>query len=240
MDYMTPPLIASSTALFLDFDGTLAPIQSDPDTVYLPEGGAEVLLSLADKLRGALVILSGRDIRDLAQRIPAEIWRAGGHGAFVCPPGVSPPLELPEAPPNLVAAISALTTPLAGVRVEPKGPVLAIHYRDVPEHGLRLEKELSRLIDAFPDYTLQAGKMVIEARPRDAHKGECIRKLMKNPPFSGRTPLMIGDDTTDEDAMLVSLKLGGSAIKVGQGFTAAPFNLADPADVWAWLRKGLK
>lgn len=236
---MTLPLLTPSVALFLDFDGTLAPIQPDPDTVSLPEGGAEVLLRLAEKLDGALVILSGRDVRDLALRIPDGLWRAGGHGAYVCPPGTAPPQILPDAPASLAAALSALIQDMPGVRVEPKGPVLAVHYRQAPEQAARLEAGISTLLEAFPDYTLQSGKMVIEARPVSAHKGNCVRELMTHAPFAGRTPVMVGDDTTDEDAMRATLEAGGSAIKVGPGVTAAPLRLADPSSVWDWLKKGL-
>lgn len=236
---MTLPLLTSSVALFLDFDGTLAPIQSDPDTVFLPEGGAEVLLRLSEKLEGALVILSGRDVRDLARRVPAGLWRAGGHGAYVCPPGSEAPQALPAAPAGLVAALSAIIQDMPGVRIEPKGPVLAVHYRQAPEQAARLEAGIADLLQTFPDYTLQSGKMVIEARPVSAHKGNCVRELMNHAPFSGRTPVMVGDDTTDEDAMCATLEAGGSAIKVGPGHTAAPFRLADPSTVWDWLKRGL-
>ncbi len=236
---MTPPPLTLSAALFLDFDGTLAPIQSNPDTVSLPEGGAQILLRVAERLDGALVILSGRDVRDLALRVPNGLWRAGGHGAYVCPPGSAAPQALPDAPMGLVNDLSALVQHMAGVRIEPKGPVLAVHYREAPDQAAQLEAGMTSLIQAFPGYTLQAGKMVIEARPLSAHKGTCLRELMTCSPFAGRVPVMIGDDTTDEDAMRASLELGGSAIKIGPGTTAAPYRVTDPAGVWDWLKKGL-
>ena len=40
------PFSAHQNVLFLDFDGTLAPLQDDPDTVSLPDYGAETLLKL--------------------------------------------------------------------------------------------------------------------------------------------------------------------------------------------------
>lgn len=234
---MNLPALSPSLALFLDFDGTLAPLQADPGAVFLPEGGEDILLDVAGMLRGALMILSGRDIRDLARRAPDSIWRAGGHGAFVCPPGEAPPDTLPDAPPELAAALSQLTAPLCGVRIEHKGPVLAVHYRQAPEQGERLQAGMAALLDTHKGYSLQAGKMVIELRPDEVDKGSCIRRLMKNPVFAGRTPVMIGDDTTDEDAMRVCLDAGGWAIKVGEGPSLAPYRLETPGAVWRWLEE---
>ena len=55
-------------ALFLDFDGTLAEIGPDPEAIWLPEPMHRDLEMLAQRLGGALAILSGRDLRDLARR----------------------------------------------------------------------------------------------------------------------------------------------------------------------------
>ena len=58
-------------ALFLDFDGTLAELGPDPDAIHLPEATHRHLDALAARLQGALAILSGRDLRDLAARTPS-------------------------------------------------------------------------------------------------------------------------------------------------------------------------
>ncbi len=236
---MTLPRIDPACALFLDFDGTLAPIQPDPDTVALPDDGAQLLETLSGHLGGALAIISGRDIRDLADRIPATLWRAGGHGADICPPGSAAPAALSPAPASLLAAAEALVAEFGGVRLENKGPVLALHFRQAPHHGAELLERLTSLAETVDGYGLQAGKMVAELRPAGMDKGKAIRKLMGLPPFRGRRPVMTGDDMTDEDAMKVCLELGGAAIKVGDGPTIAPHRLPDTTAVWAWLREDL-
>jgi trehalose 6-phosphate phosphatase len=236
---MNIPSLEASDALFLDFDGTLAPLRPDPDTVLLPAGGAALLLRLAGRLDGALVILSGRDVRDLALRVPRDLWRAGGHGGFVCPPGLPAPSTLPEAPARLRDALSGLVSGAPGTRLETKGPVLALHYREVSDLGLSLEKQINALLEDYPGYTVQSGKMVFDVRPESANKGTCLHHLMQTAPFSGRRPVMVGDDTTDEDAMRASLDAGGLAIKVGPGATGAPFRMQDPDAVWTWLKESL-
>ena len=224
-------------ALFLDFDGTLAPLQDDPDAVALPGGGAEVLRALNMALNGALVLISGRDIRDLSRRTPVDILRAGGHGLEVCLPGELPLTEMAAIDPTLKARVEAVTAPHPGVRVEDKGPVFAVHFRQNPSAEADLLQALQALAAEVPDYKAQHGKMVIELKPTHANKGIALASLMQSPPFEGRTPIMVGDDTTDEDAMRTATELGGFGIKVGDGETCAKFRLRDPDAVWDWLRR---
>ncbi len=68
-------------ALFLDFDGTLAELGPDPDAIRLDPATAEALARLAAALDGALVLISGRDLRDLVRRTPDGLWRAGASRA---------------------------------------------------------------------------------------------------------------------------------------------------------------
>ena len=89
--------LGSADGLFLDLDGTLAEIVADPDAVQLPADTAAALVRLARRFGGALAVLSGRDVRDLARRTPADVWRIGGHGLEVLPPGADPPPAAPAA-----------------------------------------------------------------------------------------------------------------------------------------------
>ena len=65
---VVPPALDQGVALFLDFDGTLSPLQDDPDAVFLASGLDSVLMRVSQKLDGALAILSGRDLTDLSKR----------------------------------------------------------------------------------------------------------------------------------------------------------------------------
>lgn len=221
-------------AVFLDFDGTLVELGPDPDAIELPAGTAAALGRLAARLDGAVALVSGRDIRDLARRTPPSVWRAGGHGLEIVPPGQ----PLPASPPPPLGAVLAPLRAVArtpGVRLELKGPVAALHYRDAPAAAARCLAAADAAAAAAPGLVRQAGKMVIEVKPVGADKGGALRRLMGQAPFAGRRPVMVGDDATDEDAIAAALALGGIAVKVGDGPTAAPLRVPDPATVRAWL-----
>ncbi len=79
--------------------------------------------------------------------------------------------------------------------------------------------------------------MVVEVKPAAAHKGTALRRLAAAPPFAGRRPLMIGDDTTDEDAIAAAQDLGGLGVKIGQGLSAARLRAPGPPAVRAWLAR---
>ncbi|WP_031554978.1 trehalose-phosphatase [Parvularcula oceani] len=234
-----PALLTAKTALFLDFDGTLAPLQDDPDAVNLPEGGAATLTDLSERLGGAVALVSGRDARDVTARVPVMLWRAGNHGGIVLSPGEAEPATVPSAPEALTEAVREAVAAFPGVVVEEKAAVLAIHYRQNPDCQEPLLASLSGIADANEGYKLQHGKRVIELKPEGVDKGVVIERLMKEAPFAGRTPLFLGDDTTDEDGFAVVQRLGGDAVKVGDGETSARYRLDGPDEVWNWMRKAL-
>lgn len=229
--------LSAQDAVFLDFDGTLAHLQDDAESVYLADGMASVLEACANRLSGALAIISGRDADDLAKRVPQALWRFGNHGLRALAPGEHSGNRIAAAPNDLIDTFSNIANRHPGVHVEPKGPVLAVHYRAAPSVESALGTALRQVIDAFPDYSLQHGKMVYEAKPAAANKGACLLKAIQTEPFAGRRPVMIGDDTTDEDAFIAAQSAGGIAVKIGEGKTAARHHMPAVDDVHALLRE---
>jgi trehalose 6-phosphate phosphatase len=82
---------------------------------------------------------------------------------------------------------------------------------------------------------LLEGKMVIELKSADADKGRALLAFMAEPPFAGRQPWFFGDDVTDEAGFEAVQRLGGVAVKVGEGDSVARWRLAGPQAVRDWL-----
>lgn len=223
-------------SLFLDFDGTLAEIGPDPDAIFLDAATAAALDRLAARLGGALALVSGRDLRDLAARTPDTLWRAGGHGLELLAPR-SRPAPAPPPPPRPILDRLAAATRLPGVRLELKGPVAALHYRAAPAAETEVLAAAAAAASSVPGFVHQAGKMVIEVKPAAAHKGRALRRIAAAPPFAGRRPVMLGDDTTDEDAIIAAQELGGIGVRIGDGPSTARLRAPDPPAVRAWLAR---
>jgi trehalose 6-phosphate phosphatase len=130
---------------------------------------------------------------------------------------------------------------LRGVWLEDKEGTLALHYRDAPAHGAEVLREAERLARREGDaLRLIAGKMVVEVQPRLYGKHGAIAAFMAEPPFHGRRPVFLGDDTTDEDGFAEVNRRHGLAIRVGDptGATAAKYTLPSVAAARAWLAAG--
>jgi trehalose 6-phosphate phosphatase len=123
------------------------------------------------------------------------------------------------------------------VRLELKGPVAALHFRAAPDaEGACIAAAKAAAAEA-PGHVHQAGKMVVEVKPATAHKGSALRRMMERAPFAGRRPVMLGDDTTDEDAIAAAQALGGIGVKVGIGPSVATLRAPEPAAVRAWIAR---
>jgi trehalose 6-phosphate phosphatase len=238
----TPPPLHRGQALFLDFDGTLVEIAQAPDLVQVPAGLPRLLDELADRLGGAVAVVSGRPLGELARLLaPFAGGIAGGHGLERrCADGnVTRHLANPELD-RFRPLFAGFATGHDGVLLEDKGCSLALHYRQAPSLGSLCDALVRRAVDASNGALVAvAGKMVIELMPRSAGKGRAIADFLAEAPFRGRLPVFVGDDTTDEDGFAVVNRLGGVSIHVGGGATIARHNLATVGEVLAWLARGV-
>lgn len=237
-----PVLSEGPYAFFFDVDGTLATLQSRPEAVTIPAGVRGHLQQLAAQQQGALALVSGRPIAELDRlAAPLNAPLAGVHGAERR--DAQGNLHVISLPAALVQTLEdQLTSTLAqwpGTQLECKGMAFALHYR----RGMAYESQVMQLaeevVSQFPELVLQPGKCVVEIKPQGVDKGEAIRAFMQESPFTGRIPVFIGDDLTDEKGFLAVNALQGVSIKVGAGSTHARYHLDSVEAVWAWLEGSL-
>src|SRR5512135_2546299 len=82
--------------VFLDFDGTLAPLAATPDRAVLPAGLKRVLKALAASPHTRLAFVSGRTLRDLKKKVGLRnVVYAGNHGLEISGPGIAFRSRLP-------------------------------------------------------------------------------------------------------------------------------------------------
>lgn len=124
----------ATTALFFDFDGTLAPIVDDPAAATAVEGALDLLEGLALRFRRVAVV-SGRPRSFLVERVGPDVDLSGLYGLETRVGGVvhdHPDAARWRGVVADVAAAGAAALP-PGVLVESKGLSLTVHYREVPE-----------------------------------------------------------------------------------------------------------
>ncbi len=211
-------------AVFLDFDGSLAPIVQRPeDAQPLPEA-QRVLRELAGRT-GALVVVTGRPASFVTERLDVPgLEIAGLYGLD----GVR------HLPADVCTAVEAAAAAVPGARLEDKGATLAVHIRGVPDPAAALaalRPELAELA-ASHGLRLMEGKLVLELAPAGRGKGDVVREVVAR--TSAAAALYAGDDLADLDAFeaLDELRASGLVVcKVAVGASEAPLELLDEADL---------
>ena len=229
MPIALPPL--GRAALLLDMDGTLLDLAPTPDTVVVPDGLADALARLRDRLGGALAVVTGRPIAQVDALLPGIPHAvAGEHGGAIrhAPGADAIRIPLPDPPDTWRGAAAAAVAAHPGALLEHKRRGFVLHYRAVPHHGPALREAAHAIVGGDAGFQVMEASMAWEVRPRGADKGSAVLALMAQPPFAGRLPLFIGDDVTDEDGMRAATSLGGAGLRVDEAF-------GTPAGVRAWL-----
>lgn len=234
------PAAAVQLAVLTDFDGTLVDIAETPDAVEVPSSLPKLLADAADELGSAFAVISGRTIADIDRFLaPGNFAVAGSHGIQRRrADGSLQPVDekLIEGASRVAARLRPLVAANPMLLLETKDGAVALHYRRQPELAEACHQAIMEAIAEEDAFSLVAGKMVIEARPKGISKGTALRDFMHEAPFAGRTPVFIGDDTTDEDAFVAAQELGGVGIKLGTGDTAARLRIANIGSVHALIR----
>ncbi|HEX4214505.1 MAG TPA: trehalose-phosphatase [Candidatus Dormibacteraeota bacterium] len=208
--------------LVTDFDGTLAPIVPDPDAARPLASSLAALRRLRRRLLG-VVILSGRDSRDLARLLPLDGLRLRGDY------GLGPPTpEEAAALDRFTDDASALVGRLPGTAVETKAGSVTLHYRGAPELGPRLWEE-ARAIAEREGLRASQGRLVVEIMPARAGKARALEDEI-----GARGPgavIFAGDDTGDRGCFELLAGLSLPHLAVGVASPEAAPGLFDACDV---------
>ena len=228
-------------ALFLDIDGTLVEFESHPDLVRATQG---------------LIAAAARCVRRPRRRTRAALRQvAGRHRPRLLAPGS-------RTPPACTARRSAAPSGLGDTSRRPRGARAAARSRrrasagasrgvgggQGPEPGAALPRCTRRRHASWrsvPNASSMSSTVFSSDSPacssrrcvRPTHdKGLALIDLMSQAPFAGRSPIVVGDDRTDEFAFAAAQAMGGLAILVGDRTdTHAQLRLPDPAAVRGWL-----
>jgi trehalose 6-phosphate phosphatase len=245
-DSLPPPPLPdarSRWAILLDVDGTLLDFADDPLSIRPGASLLTLLHALHRMLDGALALVSGRELADLDRLFGAPHWAAAGlHG-----------LELRHADGSrnnfavaaaqqerMRHAVGALAARFEGVQVEDKHAAIALHCRRSPAQLPALRDAANALIGQLSGYELQPGSLVLEFKPDGMDKGHAVLELLQHTPFTGRRPVYLGDDLTDEHAFASINSRHGLSVRIGtREPSLAEFTLPGPAAAEAWLSRVL-
>jgi trehalose-phosphatase len=227
-------------ALFLDYDGTLAPIAARPELATLPEETRRVMRGLAERF--PVAVLSGRGREDVAARVGLDdLIYAGSHGFDIAGPALAREVGagIPAVIERAAAGLAGRLAGLPGVIVEPKRYAVSVHHRLADEADLpRIEAAVDAVLAGHPELRKGLGKKLFELRPAlDWDKGSALLWLLEE--LSGDVfPLYLGDDLTDEDAFRAVQGTGlGILVTEEPRPTAATYALRDPGEVLAFLER---
>ena len=233
-----PPLkeLASTPRLLIccDYDGTISPLVDDPKKALPLDGAIRALRKLSMLPSTTVAVVSGRALRDLAElsRLPSEIHLVGSHGSEF-DRGLTLDAQQLHLLDQVISAVKDLVAGVAGAHVELKPSSAAVHVRMSSEPDReRLLREVVMGPGQFPGVVIRHGKGVVELSVVNSQKSDAVNVLRQR---VGATAVMfIGDDVTDESVfeILSGLDIG---VKVGDGPTAAPWQVNEPQDVMRLL-----
>jgi trehalose 6-phosphate phosphatase len=235
---LDPPAI-DGMALFLDLDGTLAPIAATPDEVFLDSRVLDLLPRLMRSLDGRLAIISGRRLKSLDRILGGRIVAVAGLHGLERRTASNVRIAVPGHPGLLRARkeFQRLADAQPGLLVEDKELGIALHYRKAPEFA-KTAREVGRRLAASMSLALQEGDMVVELLTPGQDKGSAVLAFMAEAPFAGAVPVFVGDDLTDEHAFAAVSACGGFGIRVGSSEreTKARYRLKDVDAAVVWLQ----
>jgi trehalose 6-phosphate synthase/phosphatase len=233
---------ATTRLVLLDYDGTLVNYTSNPANARPSQDLSGALKKLSEGQRTKMIIISGRDHRDLDRFLGhLQIILIAEHGALIKENGI----WKEQIDDNFLWKKAALTlfdqvtSGCPGSFVEEKLFSIAWHYRNAgSQAGSDLSRELIGILknnSNFCNLKILDGNKAVEIMNAKIGKGIAVKKLLDNNNYD--FILSIGDDITDEEIFeLFMNEANAVTIKVGNGRTVAKERLEDVNEVLELLK----
>ena len=203
-----------SAGLFLDFDGTIANVETVPSAARPVAGVSELLDDLTVKFR-LVAIVSGRSASDLLEWLGPEVEIWGTHGAERTRSGTELGIE--------------------GIILEDKRVMVALHFRAADDVERARDALDAVAADLAAGYGLvrAGGRLAFELRPPiELSKHQVV--LQRAREASLRAAAFVGDDRVDIPAFEALDQLareGTATLRVAVSSAEVPQELIDRADL---------
>jgi len=244
-EFLSQVARAPLSALLLDYDGTLAPFSVDRQQAVPYAGLPALLQRIVDTARTRLVIVTGRDAREIGPLLDLqpslEVW--GSHGLQRLKPDGT--CEMPQIPLRVAQTLEEARQWLTyqGLQdiAEFKPGSVAVHWRALEETAATLLRGRI-LLGWFPIAERGSLQLLefdggVEIRMADLDKGDAVRTVMEE--VGDDIPVAyLGDDATDERAFRA---LGESGLTIlvrpQQRRTSAQIWLKPPHELLDFLNR---
>ena len=215
-----------------DFDGTLAPIVTEPDAARMPPDVLQRLLRLEEL--APVAVITGRSLDDIRARLGfSPSYVIGNHGLE----GMANEHELASDEEicrawhaQLARHLRQESGPGTGILLEDKRYSLSLHYRATADHAASAAwlRALAMQLDPAP--RIVGGKCVINLLPPGvADKGHALCELLRRSGANGA--IYVGDDSTDESVFRLR-RAGLLSVRVEcAAGSAAEFCIPSHADI---------
>jgi trehalose 6-phosphate phosphatase len=225
--------------IFLDFDGTLAPIAPTPDRARLDDGAREILQKLARHRNVAVVVISGRRRAELPALVGLRELKYLGLYGWEDNAKKTMPFRVRLELVGMLLDVHSDFQNYGGVRIEPKGNSFSVHLMGASAGTKRrvLTQLKKRLRPLRKTLKVMQNLRDLEVAPvLIGDKGVAVRKFLSGRGYRGALPVYFGDDFSDEPAFAALRR--GIPILVGERRpTRAKYLLRGPAEVADALSK---
>jgi trehalose 6-phosphate phosphatase len=220
----------SNVLLGFDYDGTLAPIVSNPAHASMRAATRRLLARVAK--RYPCVVISGRSRDDIARRVKGvSLWQVFGNHGFEPWESRAGALALVG---EWVRQLQARLSGCDGIVVEDKKYSVTVHYRQARMKAQALGT-IVKAVRNLPNVRVRSGDEAVNLTVCDGpDKGIALQRARRV--LACETAIYVGDNGTDEDAFASGPQDQLLAVRVGASRSSrAGYCLKSQADIDRFL-----